>query len=385
MHDLTPANAQSQSPRTLRRKVLESLKDQGFVLGSDGLIKPDGWDKESVRQLHVQAIRARVERAKEGLARHESRLLKHFASGDEVEPERIVPVLREVHPGTEDELLFRYARLHWSVPISAGYGRRLRFLVFDEHNSKLIGLFGLGDPVFGVGPRDQWIGWNRATRRERLRHVMDAFVVGAVPPYSNLLCGKLIAMLLTSEEVRHAFRRKYARKTSLITGNKFDGRLALITTTSALGRSSIYNRLKFDQRPLFVSVGFTRGSGEFHLSNGVYKQLMAFANSVKAPTAKHGSWGGGWRNKREVLRSALPELGLSRELLYHGVKREIFVVPMARNAQKFLRGEHARLQSYRSGSKELFEWFRERWLLPRARRDDRYRYVSADSLRLWGG
>jgi hypothetical protein len=31
----------------------------------------------------------------------------------------------------------------------------------------------------------------------------------------------------------------------------------------------------------------------------------------------------------------------------------------------------------------LFDWFRERWLLPRAARDDSYRSFEAQSYRLW--
>jgi hypothetical protein len=53
-----------------------------------------------------------------------------------------------------------------------------------------------------------------------------------------------VAMLCASDEVRQAFQRKYGKGESLITGTTADGRLALIATTSALGRSSIYNRLR---------------------------------------------------------------------------------------------------------------------------------------------
>jgi Domain of unknown function (DUF4338) len=70
--------------------------------------------------------------------------------------------------------------------------------------------------------------------------------VGAVPPYASLLCGKLVAMPATSSEVQHAFERKYRGQQSRISRHLFDGRLALLTTTSALGRSSLYNRLTFD-------------------------------------------------------------------------------------------------------------------------------------------
>jgi hypothetical protein len=103
-----------------------------------------------------------------------------------------------VKPKSDDELLFRYACAHWSIPVSSGYGRRLRFLVKDESNGKLIGLFGLGDPVYSMRARDEWIKWDSSAKKERLYNVMDAYVLGAVPPYASLLCGKLVAMLVLS-------------------------------------------------------------------------------------------------------------------------------------------------------------------------------------------
>ena len=361
-----------------------SLRQQGFRLTEGGLLSTPPLDKEHIRELHAQARHARIERARSGLQRHESRLLRYFARGDEVEPERIRPRLEEVVAKTEGELLFRYARLHWSIPVSAGYGRRLRFLVFDEHTEKLIGLLGLGDPVFHLGPRDSWIGWDGRTHRERLRHVMDAFVLGAVPPYSYLLCGKLVAMLATSRDVRAAFARRYGSSTSLITNRRFAGELALITTISALGRSSLYNRVRAAGRPVFISVGTTSGSGSFHFSNDVYANLLSYAREHCTPSAKNEGWGNGWRSRRDLVRAVLPRIGLPRELVYHGVKREVFVAPLARNTGEFLRGETDELDPHPESAAELFEEFRERWLLPRAARDQRYRDFDPESLRLWG-
>jgi hypothetical protein len=212
---------------------------------------------------------------------------------------------------------------------------------------------------------------------------MDVFVLGAVPPYSHLLCSKLIALLATSREVQRAFRKKYGGQESLISRQALDGRLALLTTTSALGRSSMYNRLRYQDEPVFQSVGFTQGSGEFHFSKGFYDDLRHFAIEHCDATAKHDRWGNGFRNRREVLRKALPLLRLSRELVYHGVEREIFVAPLAKNTQLFLRGEYQRLLPYARSVPELFAWFRERWLLPRATRDERYRHFHHSSYRLW--
>ena len=374
----------SRDTERLRARVLRSLRTQGFRIRAGLLAPPDLKDKSKLRALHQEAVKHHVARSRPGLERHERRLLSYVAAGKDVVPESIRPRLVLVQPRSEDELLFRYTRMHWSVPVSAGYGRRLRFVIYDESNGKLIGIFGLGDPVFGLNPRDQWIGWDSEARKKRLQCVMDLFVLGAVPPYSHLLCGKLVALLATSQDVRKAFLRKYGGRQSTISRRPLDGRLALLTTTSALGRSSLYNRLKYGGDRVFQSVGFTRGSGDFHFSNGVYGDLRALALEQCDATAKHPLWGAGFRNRRELVRKTLPLLGLSSELSYHGVEREIFVAPLAANTQAFLRGDHQRLRHHNRTVNDIFEWFRDRWLLPRAARDRRYQAFKPEDYRLWG-
>jgi hypothetical protein len=234
-----------------------------------------------------------------------------------------------------------------------------------------------------LGPRDDWVGWTLSDRKKRLRNVMDAFVLGAVPPYSSLLCGKLVAMLAASDTVRDAFKRKYRGACSVIRGKVHDGRLALITTTSALGRSSVYNRLRLGKRLLFQSAGFTKGSGEFHFSNGLYGAIAKFALEHCEPTAKQEQWGTGFRNRREVIKKCLVALGLSSEWIYHGIEREVFVIPLAQNSREFLRGEHSRLMWYEHTEARIFEYFRERWLIPRSQRDHRYMLWHPDEWYLW--
>ena len=367
----------------LRSRIVHSLRKQGFQVRAGLIAPPDGRDKNKLRALHREAVKHNVARSRSGLERHEDRLLSYVAAGRDIVPERIRPRLVLVQRGSEDELLFRYTRLHWSIPVSAGYGRRLRFVIYDESNGKLIGIFGLGDPIFGLKPRDRWIGWDYEARRKRLQCVMDLFVLGAVPPYSYLLCGKLVALLATSQEVQAAFRRKYGGRQATISRRPLDGRLALLTTTSALGRSSLYNRLRYRERIVFRSVGFTRGSGDFHFGNGFYGELRRFALEHCDATAKHPSWGEGFRNRRELVRKTLPILGLSSKLSYHRIEREIFVAPLAANTQEFLRGDHQKLQHHGRTEGELFEWFRDRWLLPRAARDERYRTFEPEGYRLW--
>ncbi|MCY3023393.1 MAG: DUF4338 domain-containing protein [Planctomycetota bacterium] len=249
---------------------------------------PRNPSKDDYRALNAMAVRKKHEKCGPGVQPYEDDLLtKYIANGWDVEPRGITPKLVLVQRESEHERLFRYACLHWSIPVSAGYGRRLRFLVLDESNGKLIGLFGLGDPVYAMQARDQWIGWNKEAKANRLYHVMDAYVLGAVPPYSFLLGGKLVAMMVCSNEVRNAFHRKYDGHESLIRKETRPPHLVLVTTTSALGRSSIYNRIRVNGQQYWTSVGFTQGSGDFQFSNGVYDQIRAYVERHCEPTAIH--------------------------------------------------------------------------------------------------
>jgi hypothetical protein len=367
----------------LRRAIRQSLKAQGFHLHGNALSFRQRRDKRSIRKRHEHAVNKRILLAEPALKEIEDELLKFIASGDDVDPARIRPHLHQVAPDTIESRLFKYACLHWSIPISDGYGRRLRFLIFDGANGKLIGLFGLGDPVYSIKARDEWIGWDTNAKAERLYHVMDAYVLGAVPPYARLLGGKLVAIAAVCDEVRSVFAERYAKRQSLIAGKTREPHLALVTTTSALGRSSLYNRVKLGTRTVYQSVGFTGGWGEFHFSDGVYERLTDFANEHCTPTAKQEKWGSGFRNRRELVRKALAKLGFSQDLLNHGIQRELFVAPLAVNAREFLRGEVAKPRYHRLPFKKAVEFWRDRWLFPRAARDNSYRQFDKEEWRLW--
>ena len=205
---------------------------------------------------------------------HLALLREYLANPCEIDVNKIKPFLSVVAAGTEDSHLFNAASLLWSVPVSRGFGRRMRYLVRDKSNGKLIGIIGLTDPVFNLTPRDAWIGWNADDRAERLIHTMDAFVLGALPPYNKILGGKLVALLAASSNVVRDFRRKYREYEGIISKKGKNPRLVLLTTSSALGRSSLYNRLRIPKSVAFltgvendrVSTWYTRGYGHFHIN-----------------------------------------------------------------------------------------------------------------------
>jgi hypothetical protein len=367
----------------LRRQIIESLTEQGFSVENGRIRAAHQATKEDLRALHRQAVNHRVEKSRPAMIHREDSLLERIARGAEVIPQKIRPRLIEVRSKSEDERLFRYVGLHWSIPVSSGYGRRLRFLVVDEQNEKLIGIIGLGDPVFSLAARDNWVGWNKQQRRARLKHVMDAFILGAAPPYSLLLGGKLVAMLVASSEVSKAFKRKYHGRRALISGKRQDGRLVLVTTTSALGRSSVYNRIRYRGSLVYHRVGFTRGSGDFHFMNGLYEAIREHALQWCQATAKHERWGKGFRSRREVVKKCLSAVGLSTDLLYHRVEREVFAVPLARNTREFLQGKRCRVMWHHLSAQELSAWSLKRWMVPRAGRDSTYRDFEPEQYRLW--
>src|SRR5207244_2272391 len=114
---------------------------------NDGQLRIPTFSKEVFRSLHhpQRAYRLRVARL---FIEEAWPSLRHFfANGREVLPRNVSPRLELVKSNTWQSRLFRLASLTWSIPVSCGYGRRLRFLLWDDSNDKLIGMLALGDPV----------------------------------------------------------------------------------------------------------------------------------------------------------------------------------------------------------------------------------------------
>ena len=277
----------------LKRGLRSHLKSLGFTRGPDGmLVRPDA-TKDGVRMLHVPQRAERFAQSQAFIEEQLPTLRRYFANGTDVVPKRITPRIELIASGTEQSNLFRLASLTWAVPVSQGYGRRMRFLVWDDSNGKLIGIFALGDPVFNLRMRDQLIGWTQQTRRERLVNILDAFVLGAVPPYNMLLGGKLTACLIRSCEVRDLFAKRYRLSKGVISGQVKRASLVMVTTSSSLGRSSIYNRLKLDGESYFRSIGYSEGWGHFHIPDALFSDMRAYLKRRRHRYAGNHQYGQG--------------------------------------------------------------------------------------------
>ena len=357
------------------------LTGLGFSKNGKGYFVEGDLTKQKIRDLHSAQRKDILKQRRSFIETHGQALVKHFATGREINPAAIDPEIVEVRSDSLDSRLFRFACLLWSIPVSQGFGRRLRFLVRDRQNGQLIGVFALGDPVFNLSARDNWIGWTHVDRCERLVHVMDAYVVGAVPPYSQLIGGKLVAALMTSQEVKRAYERKYLGSESVIRKKKHRARLALLTTTSALGRSSIYNRLSLPGGPRFLRIGTTRGFGHFHLSGEIFEALRGHLEATGHPYASGHRFGMGPNWKLRVARAALNGIGIDgNSILKHGIEREVYAIPLAKNWQKILLGSNKNVRSLASPASEIADFCLSRWIVPRAGRDEHYKSFSPESI-----
>lgn len=338
--------------RKARRKILKNLRDYGVNWNSR---------KQKLEPLDDDGLRLMQKKLSlttnlSGL-QFETRVNQYFAKPEEIDILQVDPYLVPVKDDYTGRI-WSYALTNWSVPVSAGYGRRLRFLVFDKQNEKLIGLFGLCDPLIGSTIRDTHIGWNREQKIERLYNCLTAYILGAVPPYNRILGSKLVALTTMFPLVREAFRTKYAGNETVISKKNRLPELAFIDTYGAFNKSAIYTRL---QNWKFVD--YTKGKSHIHLTaNGSWEIVKEF---VPEEIFKKYKFGNGSNWKLRTLRIGLESLGFSEELLSIGWKRAYYACPLATNWKEFLTGIEDTPEFILNTEQDLVDHWRDRWVNPR--------------------
>ncbi len=359
----------------LKYRIRRHFTRMGFIKADDGSLVPPGTDKEVIRAFHSPQRSERLQESAAFLERVLPRALPLFANGWELDPRKIALRLIRVRNGTDESDFFRIASLTWSVPVSIGYGRRLRYLVWDDYHKKIAGLIALGDPVFNLSVRDSLIGWNSDDRVERLVGMLDAYVLGAVPPYNMLLCGKAIACLVRSKEIFEDFKETYGKAVGIISRKAKRPNLLAVTTTSSMGRSSVYNRLTLGKRKYFESIGYTVGWGHFHITDELFAAMRRYLRLKKDPYARNHRFGQGPNWRFRTIRRALDVLNIGQTLLRHGIRREVFICPFGPNALDILRTGKGKLDTSGLLSvREISDLARERWIVPRADRRPEYKH-----------
>lgn len=171
--------------------------------------------------------------------------------------------------------------------------------------------------------------------------VADVSICGAVHPYNELLGGKLVALMLTSRELRDAYARRYGGQISVI-ASQMAGRpiskpcdLKLLTTTSLYGvGSSQYNRLSLraadhpelphDLRWRTIGKSLTGGFGTLHLGNETAHALRSMAFARHDSRRVNNRFGEGTSPRLRQIREGLDALGLKSDAILHHATPRIF-------------------------------------------------------------
>lgn len=325
------------------------------------LVPPESYDKETIKKSMAFKRDEIIVKHRAWIDKNMEFARKNLASGIDVLNSEIDPII-EICKTEKQHCLFRMLRYYWSSPYSEYVGRRIKIIIRDRAlpNKPVIGIAALGSPIIHIPERDDFIGWDKDTRTKNLIYTLDAYIIGALPPYNYLLGGKLISYILASNEVREIYRVKYKDHITLKEKRKAN-QLVGIFTTSLYGNSSQYNRLKFKDELLYKPIGQTKGFGTLHLSEETIQLMIKFLKSKGVEVGHKFGNGPSWVMR--VIRSAGDLLGFdSNFLLKHSFRRNIYFVPLAKEYKAFLNGETKQPQFNNYSKKELVEFWKTRWL-----------------------
>jgi len=325
------------------------------------LVPPESYDKETIKNSMAFKREEIIVKHREWIDKNMEFARRNLANGIDVLNSEIDPII-EVCETEKQHRLFRMLRYYWSSPYSEYVGRRIKLIIRDRAlpNKPVIGIAALGSPIIHIPERDDFIGWDKETRTKNLIYTLDAYIIGALPPYNYLLGGKLISYILASNEVREIYRKKYKDQITLKEKRKAN-KLVGIFTTSLYGNSSQYNRVKFKDELLYKPIGQTKGFGTLHLSEQTIQLMIKFLKSKGVEVGHKFGDGPSWVMR--VIRSAGDLLGFdSNFLLKHSFRRNIYFVPLAKDYKAFLNGETKQPKFNNHSKKELVEFWKTRWL-----------------------
>jgi len=361
------------SEEILREKIINALGEQGFKINPH--VSPWDSSKEAYKVVQQRSRREQISHHKEFLKGCFEQAKMYCRDGRDIVPEEIKLELREVKSNSFEEILFRWWNLiWWSIPYQHAYGRQMRFLLWDNVHDAPFGLIGLQSPVLKISVRDNALEIPKGELDIWVNKSMNAQRVGALPPYNELLGGKMVALTLASNEIRDTYKRKYESYTTIIKCRQLEPDLLFITTTSAFGKSSLYNRLKYNSDLVAKCLGYTQGSGSFQIPENLYDEIVQLLKSRGVNIAR--GYGNGPSRKLRLIALGLRYLGIP-SFAYHGIKREFYLFPLVKNLKKVIQNEEDAIWYDRPFDK-LVDYWKERWAIPRAERMPEWKDFEAN-------
>ena len=231
-----------------------------------------------------------------------------------------------------------------------------------------------------------------ANRKTKIgSNMMEIIVCGSIPPYNQLLGGKLVSILACSPQVVRDYTDKYADQVSEIAsrmkGEKVvrDSRLAFLGTTSLYSvGSSQYNRIKVPMGNDFVltykEMGITEGYGTVYFSKTTTSSLMRVLELQDGGRRINNIFGEGTSPRFRLISRGLSTLGIkSNAFLQHYTPRIVYSMELAKNTNDFLCGGADELEypyditnskEVETATQAMADFWYERWLKSRLKSVD---------------
>ncbi len=217
-------------------------------------------------------------------------------------------------------------------------------------------------------------------------NMMDIIVCGAIPPYNDLLAGKLVSLLACSPTVIRDYTERYSSQVSEIAsrmkGEKVirDSRLVYLGTTSLYASgSSQYNRIK---APIgdgglieFRRLGITEGYGTVFFSKettSLFSKLLEIQDGGKRINHVFGE---GTSPRFRLISRGLSTIGIKADaFLKHYSPRIVYSINLAKNTNEYLLGidnevdygfDISNEEDTRQKTQELIDYWYNRWLTKR--------------------
>ena len=231
-----------------------------------------------------------------------------------------------------------------------------------------------------------------ANRKTKIgSNMMEIIVCGSIPPYNQLLGGKLVSILACSPQVVRDYTDKYADQVSEIAsrmkGEKVvrDSRLAFLGTTSLYSvGSSQYNRIKVPMENDFVltykEMGITEGYGTVYFSKTTTSSLMRVLELQDGGRRINNIFGEGTSPRFRLISRGLSTLGIkSNAFLQHYTPRIVYSMELAKNTNDFLCGGADELEypyditnskEVETATQAMADFWYERWLKSRLKSVD---------------
>ena len=222
-------------------------------------------------------------------------------------------------------------------------------------------------------------------------NMMDIIVCGSIPPYNEILGGKLISILACSPTVIRDYTKRYTGQISEIAsrmkGKKVirDSHLVYLGTTSlyAVG-SSQYNRIKV---PLnkggfleFRKMGVTEGFGTVYFSKETTSTFSRILEIQDGGKRINHVFGEGTSPRFRMISKGLSAIGIrANAFLNHYSPRIVYSIDLARNTNEFLLGlaespeygfDLDNDKDIEQKTQDLVDYWYNRWAVNRAQNVD---------------